>query len=84
MEKYNCPYCGSKKVKATVKTGKIHYKRNVTGITCSVYCLKCNARGPVASGERANHLFGDPISDYLITTDEIIAQAIELWNQAPR
>lgn len=84
MEKYYCPFCGSKSVKVHKKNGKIIYNRSVTVISASVRCNACHARGPAVSGERANNLFGDAVSNNLTTMDELVERAIMLWNTAKR
>ncbi len=77
-----CPFCGSNKTKMMVKEVPI----GLNGLDDRVFrhmayvrCLKCNARGPLASG-RVMHVTYE-LPKWAKDPWEINGEAVALWNR---
>lgn len=77
-----CPFCGSDKLKTTVKRSG-NYRR--TGDSIQILCGKCKARGPIFTAKRDEVVDGRGYSLYMKSNPKAVAQteklAIDAWNR---
>lgn len=72
-----CPYCGSRKIRYSIKTNS---KFSDVWYNACCYCADCNAYGPRARSEKYNTSSGYLNRVNVENNTELMESAMKLWN----